>query len=76
MYPKEIHFFNQYSYKMLDYTIFILEKVSFDSLLFAKELQKAIHTLTPNEIQKLGKWFLDYSKSHTELDEFKTYFLN
>lgn len=61
---------------MLDYTIFILEKVSFDSLLFSKELQKAMHTLTPEEIEKLKKWFLDYSESHTELNEFKTYFLN
>lgn len=61
---------------MLDYTILILEKVSFDTLLFSKELQKAIHTLTPSEIQKLGKWFLNYSKSHSELDQFKTFFLN
>lgn len=61
---------------MLDYTILVLEKVSFDSSLFSKELQKAIHALSPTEIEKLGKWFLDYSKSHTELDEFKTYFLN
>ena len=61
---------------MLDYTISILEKVSFDALLFSKELQKAMHTLTPPEIQILEKWFFDYLKSHTELDEFKTYFLN
>lgn len=61
---------------MLEYTIFILEKVSFDSLLFSRELQKAIHTLSAEEIQALRKWFFDYSKSHTELDEFKTLFLN
>ncbi len=61
---------------MLDYTIYVLEKVSFDSLLFSKELQKSIHTLTPVEIEKLGKWFLDYSKLHTELEQFKTFFLN
>ena len=61
---------------MLDYTILVLEKVSFDSSLFSKELQKAIHTLSPTEIKKLGKWFLDYSKAHAELDEFKSYFLN
>jgi hypothetical protein len=61
---------------LLDYTILILEKVSFAPLLFSKELQKAMHTLTPEEIQKLGKWFLDYSQSHTELDEFKILFLN
>ena len=61
---------------MLDYTIFILEKVSFDVLLFSKELQKAIHTLTPAETQKLGKWFSDYSKAHIELEQFKNYFLN
>jgi hypothetical protein len=61
---------------MLDYTILILEKVSFDSLLFSKELQKAIHILTEEEIKKLDKWFSDYSKSHTELNHFKTYFIN
>jgi hypothetical protein len=61
---------------MLDYTIFILEKVSFDSFLFSKELQKAIHTLSAEEIQKLGKWFLNFSKSHQELEKFKTFFLN
>jgi hypothetical protein len=61
---------------MFNYTILILVKVSFDALLFSKELQKAIHTLTPSEIQKLEKWFFDYSKAHKELDQFKTYFLN
>jgi hypothetical protein len=61
---------------MLEYTISILEKVSFDSLLFSKELQKAIHTLTPIEIQKLEKWFLDYAISHNELNKFKAFFLN
>lgn len=61
---------------MLDYTISILEKVSFDSLLFSRELQKAMNSLTPTEIQKLEKWFFDYLKSHTELNEFKIYFLN
>ncbi|MFL9831225.1 hypothetical protein ACSV4D_06590 [Flavobacterium sp. ARAG 55.4] len=61
---------------MLDYTILILEKVSFDSLLFSRELQKAIHTLTPSDIEKLGKWFVDFSELHSELEEFKSYFLN
>ena len=58
---------------MLDYTILILEKVSFDCLLFSKELQKAIHTLTPTEIEKLGKWFFDFSESHAELDNSKRF---
>ncbi|KDN53666.1 hypothetical protein FEM21_32180 [Flavobacterium seoulense] len=61
---------------MLDYSILILEKVSFDSLLFSRELQKAIHTLTPSEIEKLAKWFFNFSESRSELEEFKTYFLN
>ncbi|MEM0575848.1 hypothetical protein [Flavobacterium polysaccharolyticum] len=42
---------------MLEYSIQILEKVSFDSFLFSKELQKAIHTLSEEEIQKLGTGF-------------------
>lgn len=61
---------------MLDYTISILEKVSFDSSLFSKELQKAIHSLSKEEIKKLEKWFFDYAMSHNELNEFKTLFLN
>ena len=40
----------------LDYSKRILEKVSFDALLFTKELNKAINVLTQDEIDALEKW--------------------
>ncbi len=43
---------------MLDYTLDILEKVSFDASLFRKELQKALIRLQPHEIVEL-KIFLN-----------------
>ncbi len=43
---------------MLEYTLDILEKVSFDASLFTKELQKALIRLQPHEIVEL-KIFLD-----------------
>lgn len=42
-----------------DYTKSVLERVSFDPVLFMKELKKAIRSLLPYEIEKLCKW-LDY----------------
>lgn len=41
---------------MLDYTKSILERVSFDPTLFYKELQKAIKTLLPYEMEQLKEW--------------------
>ena len=41
---------------MLDYTKSILERVSFDPALFYKELQKAIKTLLPYEMEQLKEW--------------------
>ncbi|KAA5823333.1 hypothetical protein FPF71_11520 [Algibacter amylolyticus] len=38
---------------MLDYTKTILNKVSFDSSLFCKEVQKALNRLLPYEIEEL-----------------------
>lgn len=61
---------------MFEYSIIILEKVSFNASLFSKELQKAIQILTPVENQELEKWFFNYSKSHSELEEFNIFFLS
>lgn len=44
---------------MLDYTKTVLQKVSFDVKLFAKELQKAVSRLLPSEIEELKIW-LEY----------------
>jgi hypothetical protein len=43
---------------MLEYTKMILQKVSFDRLLFVKELQKGLNWLTPDEIKVLYNWLV------------------
>lgn len=42
--------------KMLEYCKVILEKVSFDKILFEKELRKTRMVLHPNEIKDLALW--------------------
>jgi hypothetical protein len=41
---------------MLDYFKTVLAKVSFDQLLFEKELRKALKSLVPEEINALREW--------------------
>ncbi len=41
---------------MLDYFKTVLAKVSFDQLLFEKELKKALQSLIPEEIRQLREW--------------------
>jgi len=41
---------------MLEYFKTVLAKVSFDQLLFEKELRKALHALVPEEIGLLREW--------------------
>lgn len=41
---------------MLEYSKFILQKVSFDEFLFKKELEKALKILLPEEIKQLIHW--------------------
>jgi len=43
---------------MLEYSKTILEKVSFDSKLFEKELLKALKMLMPNDRQELQTWVI------------------
>jgi len=38
---------------MFEYTISVLEKVSFDVTLFTKEVEKALKLLLPHEIEEL-----------------------
>jgi DNA replication protein DnaD len=52
---------------MLDYTKSILERVSFDPALFYKELQKAIKTLLPHEMEQLKKWLYRFTNGKPEL---------
>jgi hypothetical protein len=42
--------------KMLNYFKSILTRVSFDALLFEKELRKAIKSLIGEEVQELRMW--------------------
>lgn len=41
---------------MLNYVKTVLTKVSFDALLFEKELRKAIKVLIADEINELKRW--------------------
>ena len=50
-----------------DYTKSVLERVSFDPILFSKELKKAIKNLLPYEIEQLKKWLYYFTNEHPEL---------
>ena len=52
-----------------DYTKMVLERVSFDPLLFAKELKKAIKNLLAYEIEHLKKWLEFFTTEKPELRE-------
>lgn len=55
---------------MLDYTKSVLERVSFDPILFCKELEKAIKTLLPYEMEQLFEWLLRFTIEKPELKEY------
>ncbi|SCX95175.1 hypothetical protein SAMN05192588_0403 [Nonlabens sp. Hel1_33_55] len=52
---------------MFEYTILILEKVSFEPTLFCKELEKALKHLLPFEIQELNIWLKNLYMMQPEL---------
>lgn len=52
---------------MFTYTKAILERVSFDPMLFCKELEKAIKSLLPYEVEELTNWLLSYTNGRPEL---------
>jgi hypothetical protein len=52
---------------MVAYTKNILERVSFDPKLFCKELEKALKTLLPYEVEQLTDWLLNYMIKKPEL---------
>ncbi|MBC5838683.1 hypothetical protein [Flavobacterium muglaense] len=54
---------------MFDYTKSILERVSFDPMLFCKELEKAIKSLLPYEMEQLREWLFSYTKEKPELKQ-------
>jgi hypothetical protein len=49
------------------YTKSILERVSFDTKLFCKELEKATRVLLPFELDDLREWLLYFTKEKPEL---------
>lgn len=50
-----------------DYTKSVLERVSFDAKLFCKELEKALKSLLPYEIEQLTDWLLSFTSEKPEL---------
>jgi DNA replication protein DnaD len=50
-----------------DYSKSVLERVSFDTKLFAKELEKAIKLLLPYEIEQLKEWLINFTSEKPEL---------
>ena len=53
---------------MLEYCKTILQKVSFDSNLFEKELRKAVHYINPNELKDFLAWVhLNYGKEFADV---------
>jgi hypothetical protein len=52
---------------MIDYTKTVLERVSFDPLLFCKELEKALKMLLPYEVEQLTDWLLNFVHGKPEL---------
>ncbi len=54
---------------MLEYTKTVLQKVSFDARLFAKEVKKAISLLLPQEIEELKIWLKQFIDDKPELHQ-------
>ena len=54
---------------MLDYTKTILKKVSFDTTLFCKEVQKAVSRLLPYEIEELKIFIQSLVQQNPELNQ-------
>lgn len=50
-----------------DYTKSVLERVSFDTKLFCKELDKAVKMLLPYEIEQLTEWLIYFTREKPEL---------
>ena len=54
---------------MLEYTKTVLKKVSFDTTLFCKEVQKAISRLLPYEIEELKIFIHSLVQQNPELNQ-------
>ena len=58
---------------MYSYSKSILERVSFDPKLFCKELEKAVRSLLPYEIDQLRDWLLQFTEEKPELRQCMIY---
>lgn len=54
---------------MLEYTKTVLNKVSFDTTLFCKEVQKALERLLPYEIEELKIFIQSLVQQNPELNQ-------
>lgn len=54
---------------MYEYTKTILEKVSFDVVLFCKEVEKAIDRLLPYEVEELREFILQLVNENPDLNQ-------
>lgn len=54
---------------MFEYTKTVLKKVSFNTELFCKELEKAIKRLLPYEIDELRIWLNEFTLEKPELNK-------
>ncbi|MGM0933908.1 MAG: hypothetical protein ACQEWD_10725 [Bacteroidota bacterium] len=54
---------------MFEYTKTVLNKVSFDPVLFCKEVKKALQRLLPHEIEELRIWIEALTRKHPELNQ-------
>ncbi|MEO9571620.1 MAG: hypothetical protein ABJH82_08305 [Polaribacter sp.] len=52
---------------MFEYTKTVLQKVSFNSELFYKELEKALNRLLPYEVDELTIWLKQFTVNKPEL---------
>ncbi|HIC33076.1 MAG: hypothetical protein JXK08_08375 [Flavobacteriaceae bacterium] len=54
---------------MFEYTKTVLQKVSFDTTLFCREVQKALERLLPYEIEELKVFIDSLVKQNPKLDQ-------
>lgn len=55
--------------QMFEYSKTVLENVSFDPKLFYKELQKALNSLLPYDLEQLVNWVGTYVEKKPELQD-------
>lgn len=52
---------------MFNYTKMVLENVSFDPVLFYKEVEKAFKMLLPYDLERLVEWLYKFTTTRPEL---------